>query len=73
MEYQNCLIRKKNQLIKNKIEKMFICFSLYERYRIDEGLQGCIHKFLINGKEIFFDNFQLISQNIGLNIFFCFN
>ncbi len=44
-----------------------ISFSLYNQSYLDEGLQGCIHKLFINGREIIFNNSQLIAQNIGEN------
>ncbi|CAF1289873.1 unnamed protein product [Adineta steineri] len=39
--------------------------SVYQQYNVDDGFQGCIHEFSINGKQIMFNNSQLITQNIN--------
>jgi hypothetical protein len=43
-----------------------ILLSVYQQFDLDEGFQGCIHKLLINNKQVMFNYSDHIAQNIGL-------
>jgi len=52
----------KNNLYLGGLPELLI--SLYQKFDLDEGFQGCFHKLLINGREIMFNNSDFIGQNI---------
>lgn len=61
-------VRKRTE---TKAMKSFVNFSLYHRFHLDEGFQGCIHEFSINERRITFNSSEhqtiLSAQNIGEN------